>query len=438
MDANSTPSDAASANAPQPQAVQPWLTVERAISCGTIMLILFVTLLVLGAVVTNGFTNKNMTGPGSDFSVFWGASYITLNHGPVHAYDTAQLMYVLGQYGTLDASSKMLMPWLYPPTFLLLVIPLALLPFWPSYVLFVLATGFAYVKVVGWLLGVRSVWRQGVWLPIVASPAVFVSVLMGQNSMLTAALAGAGVYLLDKRPVLAGMAVGLLAIKPQLAILFPLVLLVARAWKTFASAALTATALTVVSVAVCGWETIPAFLHNARWAQLHLIENGGVAWQVMPTVQAAARMLGLGVAQAYALHLVVASLAVVAALYVWLRTTDTGLRVAMLAMATILTSPYLRTYELTWLGVAIAGYVGYGIRHGLSRGERAVLAAAWLLALFEFINPVLHLPQIGPIILLAMVFMIVRRVARQSRERIAAVTDADSRWRAPPVSSAPR
>lgn len=113
----------------------------------------------------------------------------------------------------------------------------------------------------------------------------------------------------------------------------------------------------------------------------------------------------------------------IALLYVWLRTTDTGLRVAMLAMATMLTSPYLRVYELTWLGLAIAGYVGAGIHHGLSRSERIVLATAWLLALFEFINPLLHLPQIGPIVLLAVAFMIVRRVVRLSRRQTAASAD---------------
>ncbi|MBA9859027.1 glycosyltransferase family 87 protein [Ralstonia insidiosa] len=423
MDHHTAQPDIAPATVSPPQAAQPWLTVDRVKSCSAIMLILFCTFLLLGAIASHGFTNKNMTGPGVDFSVFWGASHISLQHGPLHAYDPAQMMQAIREHGTLDSGSKIVMPWLYPPTFLLLIIPLALLPFWPSYVLFVLATGTFYVKAAGWLLGVRSVWRQGVWLPIVASPAVFVSGLLGQNSLLTAALAGTGVYLLKKRPVLAGVAIGLLVIKPQLAILFPLALLAARAWKALASVALTAMSLTAISVAVCGWETIPAFLQNARWAQSHLLDNGGVAWQVMPTVLAAARSLGLSVTLAYALHLIVAGLAVIALLYVWLRTTDTGLRVAMLAMATMLTSPYLRVYELTWLGLAIAGYVGAGIHHGLSRSERIVLATAWLLALFEFINPLLHLPQIGPIVLLAVAFMIVRRVVRLSRRQTAASAD---------------
>ena len=180
----------------------------------------------------------------------------------------------------------------------------------------------------------------------------------------------------------------------------------------------------LLSVAVCGWETIPAFVHNARWAQFHLLENGGIGWHVMPTVLAAARLLGISVEHAYALHLGVAGLAAIALLYVWLRTADAGLRIAMLALATVLSSPYVRAYELTWLGMAIAGYVGYGIRHGLSRGERTVLAAGWLLPLFEFVNPLLHLPQIGPVVLLAVVVIVVGRAARLPRHAAAAFNNS--------------
>lgn len=71
MDTPSTPKPIAPAT--QPEAAQPWLTVDRAISCSAIMLLLFITFFVLGAMVSDGFTSRTMTGPGSDFSVFWGA-----------------------------------------------------------------------------------------------------------------------------------------------------------------------------------------------------------------------------------------------------------------------------------------------------------------------------------------------------------------------------
>ncbi|MBZ4317346.1 DUF2029 domain-containing protein, partial [Mycobacterium tuberculosis] len=78
-------------------------------------------------------------------------------------------------------------------------------------------------------------------LVVVAYSGVCLSALFGQNSVLTAGLAALALHLLGKRPVVAGVVIGLLAIKPQLAVVFPFVLIAARAWRTFAAAALSAT-----------------------------------------------------------------------------------------------------------------------------------------------------------------------------------------------------
>jgi len=396
-----------------------WINANTVRKGSKVMLAVFLLVFALGAWVTNGFTDTRITGPGSDFSVFWGASHIALHEHPLHAYDIDKIMVVINQFGTLEAGSERILPWLYPPTFLLVVLPLSLLPLWPSYLLFMLATGGLYVKATTRLLGDKVDAHQHAWMSVVSSPAVFVTVLMGQNSMLTAGLAATAVAWLDKRPVLAGVAIGLLAIKPQLALLFPVVLLVTRAWKTMASAAVTAVLFGAVSIAVCGWDTVPAFFQSAHWAETNLVEHGGTAWYVMPTFLAAARAAGIGIKLAYAIQVSVAVLAMLATAAVWRRTSDTGLRVAALATATLLISPYVRAYELTWLVVAIAGYIRHGIRFGLSSTERGLLVAAWLLPVFEFTNPLFHLPQVGPFFLVAMMAMIVQRTFTHARVRIA-------------------
>lgn len=396
-----------------------WINANTVRKGSKVMLAVFVLIFALGAWVTNGFTDTRITGPASDFSVFWGASHIALHGQPLHAYDIDKIMVVINQFGTLEAGSERILPWLYPPTFLLVVLPLSLLPLWPSYLLFMLATGGLYVKATTRLLGDKVDAHQHAWMSVVSSPAVFVTVLMGQNSMLTAGLAATAVAWLDKRPVLAGAAIGLLAIKPQLALLFPVVLLVTRAWKTMASAAVTAVLFGAISIAVCGWDTVPAFFQSAHWAETNLVEHGGTAWYVMPTFLAAARAAGIGIKLAYAIQGSVAVLAMLATAAVWRRTSDTGLRVAALATATLLISPYVRAYELTWLVVAIAGYIRHGIRFGLSSTERGLLVAAWLLPVFEFTNPLFHLPQVGPFFLVAMMAMIVQRTFTHARVRIA-------------------
>lgn len=394
-----------------------WLDLDRVRVYSAALLVLFAALLISWGWVSKGFTDATISRPGSDFSVFWGASHLALTQGPLHAYDVGQLTAVIAQYGTLGKDSTVVLPWLYPPTFLLMVLPFSLLPLAQSYLLFLLVTGAIYLRSVAALLGTQTFWRQGLWLPVVASPATIIAAVMGQNSLLTAGLAAFAVYWVEKRPVLAGVLIGMLAIKPQLAMLFPLALIAARAWKTFASAALTAVLFAAASVAVCGWQTVPAFLENAQWARTHYMEGGITAWYGMPTPLAAVRLVGMSITSAYVVQALVALGGAAALVYVWHRTRhmggrpDFGLRAGALVIATMLATPYLRDYELTWLGIAIAGVVGDGIRHGLSRGERVLLVLAWLLPLFEHANPFLKLPQFGPLILMAMLLLIVRRVA---------------------------
>ena len=81
------------------------------------------------------------------------------------------------------------LPWLYPPTFPVAVLPLSLLPFGISYVLFMASTIAVYVVAVTRLLGPDANRRYRARLPVLASPAVLIGMLIGQNSMLTAGLA---------------------------------------------------------------------------------------------------------------------------------------------------------------------------------------------------------------------------------------------------------
>ena len=52
----------------------------------------------------------------------------------------------------------------------------------------------------------------------------------GQNGFLTAALIGGALGLLERRPALAGICLGLLTYKPQFGLLFPFVLIADRRW----------------------------------------------------------------------------------------------------------------------------------------------------------------------------------------------------------------
>jgi len=408
-------STAAAVRAAGEDAAGHWIDLARVRAYSGALLTLFCALLLGWAWTSQGFTDATMARPGTDFSAFWGASHLALTQGPLQAYDVRQLTAVIAEHGTLGKGAELILPWLYPPTFLLMVLPLSLLPLTLSYLLFLAGTGLVYFRSISVLVGAKHPWRQGLWLPVLAAPATLITILAGQNALLTAGVAGAAVYHLSKRPVLAGVLVGLLAIKPQLAVLFPLALVISRAWKALASALLTTLAFAGVSVLVCGWRTVPAFLANAQWVRTSFIEGGANLWWGMPTPIAAARLAGVSVTGAYAVQVLTALAMAGAMAYVWRRTTAFELRAAALAIATLMVSPYLRDYELTWLGVAIAAVVGDGVRdgrgNGLSSGERGLLVVAWLLPLYEHANPYLKLPQIGPLVLMAMMALVVRRAA---------------------------
>src|SRR6266481_6505738 len=82
-----------------------------------------------------------------------------------------------------------------------------------------------------------------------AFPAVFINLGHGQNGLLTAALLGAALLMLTRQPLLSGTLFGLLAYKPQFALVIPIALLASNQWRAIAAAAATIMALSVLSVA---------------------------------------------------------------------------------------------------------------------------------------------------------------------------------------------
>jgi alpha-1,2-mannosyltransferase len=390
-----------------------WLTHERFVVYSVAMCMLYVIFLGMWARVTHGFTATETTRPAGDFAVFWSASHVMLHGSAAQVYN----------FTSFAAAEKALsgsflkdsfLPWLYPPTFLVLVTPLALLPFLLSYVLFVGASLYAYIK------GALAVSRLARWsgnarittVLLATSPSVFVAALFGQNSLLTAALAAFAVRWVDRFPVRAGICIGLLCIKPQMAMIFPFVLIATRAWRAFASAAATALACAGLSVAVCGVHTVKLSFLAADLARSIILEHSVKFWLASPTTFAALRLGDVPLPVAYLLQGAVAVLAIASACHIWRKTRDAGARAAILALATLIANPYVWHYELAWLGLTLAWLLATGLRAGWLRGEQTVIVLAWLLPIFELFNRYTELPQIGPIVLLLVLLMVLRRMRK--------------------------
>jgi alpha-1,2-mannosyltransferase len=388
-----------------------WLTPRRLVFYSCAAVISYAGFVATWAWVARGFIGPNAGRPGIDFSIFWAASHLMLHGSPLLVYEhQAFVKATVTLFGSF--ANEYSLPWLYPPAFLLGVAPLSLLPLPISYVVFVSASAILFVAATVSVsrLDASVSGRRLAAMLVAASPCVFVTAIIGQNSLLTAALAAFAVRWLAGNPVLAGVCVGLLAIKPQMAIVFPFVLVAARAWKAFAAAALTAVSVTAIGVVTCGVQSFRAFLVNASVMRSTTLEHRQHFWMSSPTPFSALRSAGVPIVPSYAVHAMIAIVAIAAACQVWRRSSDMRLRAAILAASTLIVNPYVWHYELVWLGVALACVMACGINGRWYRGEQGVLVVAWLLPIYEHFNRVTMLPQIGPAVVLLMMLVILRRV----------------------------
>lgn len=397
--------------------VHSWLTRERVLLYSCTTLVLCAILLAAWYWTSGGFMIAEAARPGVDFSVFWTASHVMLSGAPAAVYDYPT--FARAESALFGAYvSHAFLPWLYPPTLLLLVTPLSLLPYTFSYLLFVFVGAWLFATGMLGVSGLATHFRrpQIAALVVLAYPGVFVAAVVGQNALFTAALMAFAVRWTERNPVRAGICIGLLAVKPQLAVLFPFVLIAARAWKTMWVAAISAAVFAGLSVLVCGTQSLHAFMVATSVARELVLEHRTAYWFASPTPFAALRLADASIAMAYAAQAGVALIAAVAACYVWQRTNDLRMRAAAIAVATLLANPYVWFYELTWLGVALACLAVCGLEKGWRRGEQAILVLAWLLPLYEYFNRVTLLPQIGPVVLLLALLAIVRRTRLDTKE----------------------
>ncbi|AOJ21427.1 hypothetical protein WJ11_18615 [Burkholderia cenocepacia] len=403
---------------PTEQPVVAWLTSRRIVLYSALMLVSYALFIAIWMTVVRHASGNGgfVPRPGADFSVFWSASYLVLHGSPSQAYDfSAFSRLTAGLFPTLPRD--VFAPWLYPPTYLLLVTPLALLPFALGYPLFVASgvfvLGLAASRVSG-LCTIPGSWRTGA-LALAAAPCVFVTATLGQNTFLTASCAALAVYWADRRPMYAGLCIALLSVKPQMALLFPFVLVAVRAWRTIMWAALATGAFVALSILVCGVESLRPFVASTGFARSIVLEHGVVFWLASPTPFAAFRLADVPLGAAYAAHACIAAISIAAACVVWTQSRDTRVRAAVLAIATLVANPYVWHYELAWLAVAIACMLSIGWRDGWLRGEQAAIALMWALPIAEYLNPWLQWPQIGPAVTLFALLMLLRRARHDAR-----------------------
>jgi alpha-1,2-mannosyltransferase len=359
-----------------------WLTAAR-IRGYSLILLAFCVIAAAGWIaLSDGPIDRNGKPIGTDFSSFYAAGSLVLDGRAADAYNMAA-HYAREQQ--IFGAATPYYGWLYPPIFLLVAAPLALLPYPLALATWQISTFALYLSVIG--LIVRRLRKRGmaigpIWLAIAAGfPAVFINLGHGQNGFLSAGLFGAALLALPTAPIVSGALFGLLAYKPQLSLVAPFALLAAGQWRTVVAAGITVLMLVCATSLIFGADIWLSFAASTETSRKLLLEQGDVGLEKLQSAFAAVRMWGGGVPVAYVVQGVVSAATVCGTAWIWRSSSDRELKSALLAIATLLASPHVLDYDLMILALVIAFTVSAGFAGGFRDYEISLLAAAWIVPL---------------------------------------------------------
>jgi hypothetical protein len=387
-----------------------WLTSARARGYSLILLAIAFIAITGWIAISDGLIDRNGKPIGTDFSNVYAAGELTWQGKPADAYNPA--LQHAAEKASFGGREVPFFGWHYPPFFLVVAFLVAALPYAWGLALWLAASCAAYLAAISKILP-----RPETLLIAAAFPAVFVNVGHGQNGFLTAALLGSALQLLDRRPWVAGVLIGLLAYKPQFGALIPIALLASQRWSSITAAVATIVALVAISFATLGAGVWHAFIDSMTFTQTVVLEQGGTGWEKIQSIFSAARNWGADIKTAYAIQTALASMLAASLAWLWYSDAAFDLKASALATASLLATPYVLDYDLVVLAVAIAFFARHGLARGFRDYEISLLAAAWIMPLLSRgIAGATGIP-LGLIVMLALYGFTLKRALRD-RESI--------------------
>lgn len=341
-----------------------------------------VGLIIFSAMSADGIVYGEQGVVGADFLAFYTAGEFTATGDALNAYDPRALDEAVKTRAPVENPG---LTWQYPPTVFFLTAVLALLPYKASYFLWMGLT-WAALAAAFYSIGVRG---RSLRL-LVLSPFCLVAIIVGQLSLLTAALLILAAYKPNSRWIVAGLAAGLLTVKPQLGLLLPIAYIAVGAWRTIAVAAVTALIIHAPSLLVFGVDGWRAFFTAALRLNTDIINTGSYAPPGnMTTLFSQLRLFGLPPSIASPIQHLAALLIAIATWRVWrdkANDDDAALaKCAVLCAGAILASPYAYIYEMTAL-LPAALYLATRAE-GWKTPLSLSMIAAWILSANHHLTP---------------------------------------------------
>ena len=174
----------------------PWLNRQRLRVYPKLFLLTYALTFTLWVMTLHGMVSSTGKPLGVDFEVNWTASEMALR-------GQASAVYDYNRFHALEEEAvgrgTFMGPWIYPPTFLVVVLPQALLPYLWSLGIWMMLTLAAYLLVLR-----KIIPRAETFWPALAFPGMFANLMNGQNGLLAFSLLGSALLSLETRPLLAG------------------------------------------------------------------------------------------------------------------------------------------------------------------------------------------------------------------------------------------
>jgi len=350
---------------------------------------------------------------GRDFLNFWMYGRAAWQSDPGQFYDP---------HVYNDALAALLGPaypgqnWSYPPSIMLLAAPFGRIGYVPALLCWTFFGLALFVWILRRQVRERSCGNGRLLIPVLVSPAAIFCLISGQSSFVTTAMLLSIMALLDRKPVVSGILIGLLTLKPQLGLLFPFMLAASGRWRVFAAAAITALAIGGVTTVLFGPQVWIDFVQKGIPAQnIVLSDPDLIGTPYYPTIFMNVRGVGASYAAAMAAQALFSILAIGAVMFAFRcrRNADALLRDALFFACAICAVPYLLSYDTLTLTCLAVMLLGAGKLDAL--GQTLAKLIYWL-PLLQMIFGQFHIP--GPALIVpAFAGYLLVRIAQPHRDQ---------------------
>jgi alpha-1,2-mannosyltransferase len=301
----------------------------------------------------------------------------------------------------------------YPPSLLAFLVPFGALPYLPALIVWTAIN----LALLAWSTSLIAIDRRPV-MAACLSPAAMIMVTYGHFSGALAALAIFALTRGSRRPVLAGMCLALISVKPQFAATLGLLMLLIGQWRAVAWSLPGAAAVIGVSILAFGLTPWMNFFNVSVPFHSWLIGDFVLDHlRTMLSIYGAARLGGLSFVAAQVLQ-VGFGLAIIAGTAMLVRRAGLNPRtLALLLLAAIAALAYFQHYDLAIVAPALSVAL-FGVEPANSRPFLSLLPASllWLAPPMAIPFGLYHWPVINLVVAGVLAFGLVTRARRECSE----------------------